>query len=426
MFARAASAATTNLVTPQEIVSQTLAHSHQLRSLQYETRAIEARGDQARAQGLPQLSTDARFARYEGLEDGQFGPRMTIPAVESRYGAGLTVSQPAYTGGRLKSLRELATHQKKATEQERHSAEADLALDALNTYWTWSKAYFMMESLQAAVERMAAHAKDMQNLHDAGLATDNESLSTEVQLDRTRLRLEESRRRVQLATARLAYLTGHPLLEKQQPQPAQASGDATLPGETELLETARRQRHEPEAHTWEIRAAETQIDVQRAENRPQVSMIARYEMSRPNQMNIPPQDKWQDDAYVGISVTWNLFDWGLTKAKVAEAAARAEQARLRAQQTEDAITYEVRQARIQLQDAWQRLVVAERAEKSARRNLEVASDLWRSGLSRHSDVLDAHAQLTDTQYEIIAARADVELARAAVDHAAGRLNTTLR
>jgi outer membrane protein TolC len=63
--------------------------------------------------------------------------------------------------------------------------------------------------------------------------------------------------------------------------------------------------------------------------------------------------------------------------------------------------------------------VAQRVETSARRNLAAATDLWRNGLARHADVLDAHAQLTDAQYALMAARADLELALAALDHATG-------
>ena len=66
--------------------------------------------------------------------------------------------------------------------------------------------------------------------------------------------------------------------------------------------------------------------------------------------------------------------------------------------------------------------VAERAGGSAARNLQSATDLWQNGLARHSDVLDADAQLTDAQYEKVAACADVARAEAAYRHAVGILS----
>jgi outer membrane protein TolC len=348
------------------------------------------------------------------------GP-VNIPAIENRYGVGLNIIQSAYTGGRIKGLKDSAGLQKQLARHEQRSATADLVLQALAAYWNWSKAYYALDSLRAAVVRMEAHAQNMRNLHQAGLATENDALATEVLLDRTRLRREDANRRVEAAAARLAYLTGQRLPENSQPQQALARINASVSPEADLLHTARFNRAERDASETQAKLAEIHINVSKAELYPQVSLVARYEQGNPNMNIFPPRDRWKDDAFAGINVSWNIFDWGLTKAKVGEATARAEQARLKTAQIDDQIALEVREARISLQDALARLTVAERVETSAQRNLKAATDLWQNGLARHSDVLDAHAQLTDTQFEIIAARTDVVLAEAALGHAIGRL-----
>ena len=168
-----------------------------------------------------------------------------------------------------------------------------------------------------------------------------------------------------------------------------------------------------------MRAAEEKIEAVRADNRPQFAVAARYEQLRPNMLNIPPADEWNYDTFVGVTVSWNLFDSGLTRAKVAEAAARREQARQRQQQATDQVALEVRAARVELANANERLAVSLRAAESARRSLKVADDLWKNGLTRHVELLDAHAQLTGAEFQAVAARADVELATAALDHATG-------
>jgi outer membrane protein TolC len=65
--------------------------------------------------------------------------------------------------------------------------------------------------------------------------------------------------------------------------------------------------------------------------------------------------------------------------------------------------------------------VAARAAQSAQRSVTTATDLWNNGLAAHADVLDAHSQLTDAQFECIAAAADAALATAALEHAVGAL-----
>ena len=225
-----------------------------------------------------------------------------------------------------------------------------------------------------------------------------------------------------LLKERIIFLTGQPLAANCQPEKTAATVPPP-PAEEVLLQAAQTGRPEHAARQSEVQAAEAQVKVTRADYYPQVSLVARYEEGRPNLNNIPPVDKWQDDAYAGVAVSWNLFDWGLRKGRVAEAKARSEQARLRLGETDDLIVLEVREARINVQDVRQRLEVAERAQRSAQRNLEAATDLWQNGLNRHSDVLDALGQLTDTEYEVTTARADLALAQAALDHAVGRLGT---
>lgn len=407
------------VLAPGLVVSNALAHSQRLKILGQDTAVAEARALQARAMGRPSLGVDARSQWYVGLEDASLGPQLQLPAIEDRYSMGAGLTQPAYTGGRLTGLREAARHQKDAAMQDRKGAMADVTYQALSAYWTWAKAFQARTSIEAAVARMAAHSVDMENLRQSGLATENDTLATEVLLDKTRLRREESRRRAEVAAARITFLTGQPLPEGAVPEEA-AAPPQTFPVESELLALAQAHRAERAAGLAQSRQATAQVKTARADALPQVSLIARYEVANPNQYFFPPRDEWNHDAFAGIAVSWNLFDWGLTRAKVAEAQGRANQARLRNEQVDDQIALEVREARINAEDAAARLAVAERAEGSAQRNLKAATDLWQNGLSRHAEVLDAHAQLTDAQYEIIAARADVALTQAALEHAVGR------
>ncbi len=411
------------MVAPEEIVSAAVSHSYALRLADQDITAAASQQAQSRAQTLPRLSADARATRYSGLEGTSFGPLFAIPAIDNWYGAGVGLSQPAYTGGRLKSQRESAALQRLAAKETRRGAEADLTLDALTAYWNWSMAYYGVGSLADAVARTKAHAVDMRHLHAAGLATDNDALATEVLLDQTRLRLEEAQRQVEVARARIAYLTGREVPTNGCPLKATAAGDLPLAAEPALMQTAQSNRAERAASQLQAQSAEAQVKVRRAELLPQVALTARYEQARPNLLDIPPQDRWLGDASVGVTLSWNLFDWGLTRAKVSEARARAEQARLRQHQVEDQIVLEVREARINLENARQRIRVADRVTQSAQRNLRSATDLWQNGLARHADVLDAHAQLTNAEFERLAARAELALARATLDHAVGRLRS---
>ena len=299
------------LLSPPQVVREAVAHSHRLKALDQEIEAAGARNTQAKAQGLPLLTADAQATHYTGLEDSALGPLLVIPFIEDRYGAGVTVVQSLYTGGRITSQRQIADHQQSAARHERQGAEADLVLEALTAYWNWSKAFYSVEAIKAAVARMESHARDMRNLQKAGLATDNDALATEVAMDQTRLRLQEARRRVEVAVARISFLTGHSMAAACLPEKAVVPPNLDVPAEATLMDAAHENRAERAARVMEAKAAHAQVQATRAAYAPQVSLIARYEQARPNIMNIPPEDKWQDDAFIGVTLSWSLFDWGL-------------------------------------------------------------------------------------------------------------------
>ena len=414
----AVQAAATNVVVPDDVVAAALAHSPELHSAAKQVEAAAARERAARAGQYPSVALDLRASRYAGLEEASLGPGIVIPEIDNRFSAAVILSQPLYTGERITSLQRSTAWQRAAAGAQRRSTETTLRLQALRAYWDWSKSFFQADSLRASVARVEAHAADMHNLHEAGLATDNDALATDVLLDQTRLRLEDAQARIDLARARIGFLTGcEPAPDAMPLQPAPAA--PAVPDEADALAAAHTNRPERAAQAADLQAAAAQAQAVAADRRPQVFLRAGYEQAQPNPYFFPPAEQWDDDAFAGVVVSWTIFDAGLDRAHLAEAHARVDQARLRLQAVDDEIALDVKAGRIALANALRRVPVAEHAEQSARRNIESATDLWDSGLARHADVLDAQASLIDAQYQTIAARADVALARAELEFALG-------
>ncbi len=403
-------------VTPEELARQAQEHSRQLQSLDLEAEAAGARVDQARSAGLPSLDAAAQAGHYEGLHDAALGPAVSIPAIQDRYAASLAVTQPLYTGGRITAQRAGARFGLQAVRECRRASEADVRFAALTAYWNWSKAFHAMRVHEAAVRRLEAHLGDMRNRFKAGTATANELLSAEVQLNRAQLRRQEAGSRIDVARARIGFLTGRePAADDV---PLAASPDAAEHGGVSAA--AGQERGEVAALRLEAAAAGERVKVARAERSPQLSVIARYEQARPNGLNFPPSDSWRGDGYIGIGVTWNLWDWGGRRAREREASALEARARLEIVRAEEGVRLEEREADIGIQDAVARIRVAVRNEASARRNLQAAVELWKNGMSRHAELLDAYAQLADAEYEVVSTRTDLLLAHAALEHATGR------
>ena len=408
-------------VGADQILADALAHSLSVKAAEQERFATDARRVQADAKGLPSLDVDMRAGRFNGLEDSSLGPTLTLPAIEGRYAAGIVLTQPLFTGGQITHQKQSATFQQQAAAARVQSTTADVALQTLQTYWAWSKSFHVLASLQSALARIDAHAVDMRNLEQSGLATVNDRLATEVLRDQTSLKLQEASRATALARARIAFLTGFELPDAAVPDNPAVAESVAVPEEHALLVDAVTNRAECVVRRKEFESADEGVGATRAGYVPKLYLTAHYEQMRPNSYFFPPEDRWNDDAFAGVVMTWNIFDSGLTRAAVKEAEAKRQTASLMLAQTEELITLQVKESRINLQNALDRCGVAVHAENSAAQNLKTVTDQWQNGLSRHSEVLDAHARLTQAQYDVIAARADAALARSALDHAVGRL-----
>ncbi|MFH1022672.1 MAG: TolC family protein [Planctomycetota bacterium] len=409
------------LVTPEETTADAIRHSPTLKAAGETVGAAAARTAQGNAAGYPVITVEARALHYENLEDSSLGPGVFIPAIENRYQGAVTLTQPLFTGGRISGDRRSASLLEEASRHRRTAAASDVALGALAAYWNWSKAFFAVDSLKAARTRMESHGADMARFRQNGMAIENDVLATDVRVRESRLRLDEGIRRESLTRARLAFLTGRTYPPEAAPVRPESPAGADIPPETELLLAGRSGRPEISARRAEIEAAENQTRARRGERLPQIYVTARAETARPNSLFFPPRDRWENDVYAGLAVSWNLFDGGLARAREEEARRRAAEARLRQETTKEEITLTIREARIALEDALGRASLAEDIRKSAASHVETARREWRNGVVRNTEVLDALAALAEAELATLGARADAVYARAALDHATGRL-----
>jgi len=401
------------------IISNTLARSRTLLAARYEVDIARAVAGQAGAAALPSVDLRGSAARYSGLTDSSLGA-LTLPAIEDRYSISAGVSQPLFTGGKIMKLRRAARLSGDAAESRLEETESDVVLQAVAAYWNWSKAVHSTAALGTAVARMEAHSADTRNLLAAGMATENDSLAADVLLEQTRLRLQESIDAARTAKVRLRFITGMELAGDDTPvKPAKLAGQQLLEAET-MIAQALGNRAAPQAAKLEADAATARAAAARADFYPQVQLGARYEQSQPNPLFFPPAEEVNDDYFAGVTATWSLIDWGMTRNKAREAAARQQQAALRYQDAVERVRLDVEEARIAMENAVEREKVADRAEQSATRNLQLVENMWTNGLARHSEVLDAQSRMTDAQYQLVSARADGCLADAALRHAVGR------
>src|SRR5215831_3024291 len=100
-------------------------------------------------------------------------------------------------------------------------------------------------------------------------------------------------------------------------------------------------------------------------------------------------------ANVGVTVSWEFFDWGRKKHELAEIDNTIEQAKNGLKETEDQVLVEVGDKLRKLQLSNQALRVAKLAEDSAKENLRVSTGQYKFQAVMLSDVLKSQASLAE-------------------------------
>lgn len=114
------------------------------------------------------------------------------------------------------------------------------------------------------------------------------------------------------------------------------------------------------------------------------------------------------DWTLGMGLTWPLFDGGDREATRSERQAMARAAALELRNRERAVATDVAATRVQLESRQASLTQAEVAVRAARRNASEAGELYRRGLIRALEAVDANVQLFEAEVE----RAGAEFALA--------------
>jgi outer membrane protein TolC len=192
--------------------------------------------------------------------------------------------------------------------------------------------------------------------------------------------------------------------------------------ETSLMDTdlaaartrALEQRPEIREARLQVQQAELDKRVKKSEYIPDVSAAFTYASPRNFDEFIP-----KNFAAVGVSVNWEVFDWGRKKHQLAEKQKTIEQANNSLRDAESNVMIEVGARMRDLQQAGQALRVAKLKQETARENMRVSMNKYKLESALFSDVLQTQATLADVDYQYQQALMAFWTARAEYEKAIG-------
>ncbi|NLG84231.1 MAG: TolC family protein [Firmicutes bacterium] len=418
--------ATVPELTLKQCINLALANNALVQAAQLQKDAAEARVTEAKASLLPRFSAAANYLKmnegtpipvgvvYDPTTNQFFLQTMEGPAenVELR----LSANQPLYTGGALRAGVAAANWAARAAEADLETRRQEVALQVATAYYGLLTAARLVRVNEEALANAEAHLEVVKVLFEAGTVLKTDLLRTEVAVGQARQDLIRARHALEMARLNLVTLVGLPVEAKPQLAEVSPAKVGPLPDLADCLKIAYANRPELMAVKAQLEAARAALAQTKAGYLPAVSLAA--VQSRRGSEPSDLEHSWT----VTLNASLNLFDWGVTRARVRQAEDNVRMLELRLKSLEDRIYLEVNQAYQAVREAEERLPLAETMLKQAVENLALTQVRYEAGLATTLDVLDGQVLVTKTETAQVQAVYDYQLARARLAKAMGQVD----
>jgi len=391
----------------------------------------EARAGEAESVLLPSLQV---VAGYQRIQEGTFRlygidiPGLTPPSVVAdNVTLRVGLQQPLFTGFRLRNQARAAEFRADAASLEEGMTEENVELAIASSYWLLYQTLRVEEAVNENVTRLRSYREDTQRLLETGLATRNDALKVEVQLQSALLTQIDARNDVVLARMTLNNAMGRPLtvplVPVSEPEDATAADTlmvlVALHQDSLLAERAQAERKDLQASAALAEAARSSASAVRGGYWPQLQLYANYAYLHPNQRYQPVIPEFLGSWDVGVNLSFDLWNWGRTarQAEVADAGVR--QAEESYAQLRDDVALEVHRAALTVRRAQEKLGVAQLGVEQAEENRRMASDRYKNGLATAADLLDAEVALVQARTSLTGAQVEYALAKSRLERAVG-------
>jgi len=405
-------------LTMAAAIEAALSHNPQLAIEAENIVAAEARATADSKLRLPLLNMKANLMIWDRPIVADLGPDLGKITIRDRVTGtvDVSVSQPlsgALVIGKLVARDHAATEASRAT---RDGLRIDIAYQTAEAYLGALQARTLGQVAQATLQQLDGDLQHAKVLLAAGTLQQVDVLRLEAERARIEQQGLQADTNALGARRRLALLLGLPdgtelaLVDIDTAPPA-------LPWtEDEAVARARRDRADARVAEANSHAAELGVEVTRANYFPTVSLLGVYSHTITATFGSAA-----DSAYLGVSLDWNLWDWGKRAAEVEGARAVSRQARLSQVAVADQIAVDAR-AR------WQAARIAQATLEVTARGLAAAVEAQRLQAARFAhgaattiEVLDAETALANAQSQAAIARYQYLVAWMALSRAVGSL-----
>lgn len=418
--------AQTDSYSLQEIIQLGIQNSKTLKISDAKLLSASAKVNEINSQRFPQLKFNASYMRLSDVPPFEISmsflpnPIRIQDAILNSYNFKLSLQQPIFTGFKLSSLNSAANYNLESSELDYSKEINEETFKIISAFWNVYKIDNANKILEENLKSLESHINDSRNFLENDLITKNDLLKLEVQKSTVELKKIEAENSLEIAKALLNKTIGNDLSDK-----IEINTDEIIFSEinldfNNLLSEAKSNRLEIQSLSKKLSAGKEQLTASKSGWYPSIFLISDFYYSRPNQRIFPQKDQFDDTWDVGISLSWDIWNWGYNSSQSQQAESNLIQLETTKAQIEDAIEIEVYNTFLQFQSVIKKVELNKLTLEQTEENYRITNDKYLVQLVGSTDLIDAETSLYSAKTELLNSLIDYELAKIKLDKVVGK------
>ncbi|WP_372648420.1 TolC family protein [Draconibacterium sp.] len=431
------------VMTLDDCREQAVAFNKELKNAALQNREAQVNQEVARTAYLPSVGFSSSLMHRPGM-DGINMPGYFLPTADSEEAAlngdfsgtsdvwspginidlgsltlinsGFEVTQAIYAGGKIRYANQQADAGVSIADMALNMKYSEVIEQTDQAFWQVATVEENIKIAEEYIKMLTELEDQMTAMYEVGLQPASEKLRVTVQKNEADLNLIKARNGLKVAKMYLNQILGQPLDTEIQIS-HDANPEVKLFNLEDGLLQAGSKRNELKILEKQKEISELDAKITRADYLPTVGVSTQY------------TSYWVKDLYEEIDfqpmlaaqVSIPIFQWGQGKKKQRAAQLKVQQAETDLQHTNDLINLEVMQVKVQVEEAYESILLAQKSVAEAEESMNETKASFEVGLNTTTDMLNAQAQWVQAKAQLTQTIASFEVLKTRWQSVTGNL-----
>ena len=327
-----------------------------------------------------------------------------IAGTDQYYSHNITLSQPIYVGGAIKSGIKIGKESLNLAQLTLDKTKKDVILNTVQAYINVYDAESILEVYKLSKEALEENLKEQKAKYELRMVTKPEYLESERSVKAMEANIISQQSTVEINKETLGNLIG---MEGSEIEIVPFGVNEVFTKSVNLKEDLEKLKTENTEYQMKLRNREIykeNINIEKADLRPSVAGTVTYG-TLSNQSKLSDMIKGENyNGMIGVTFKWNLFDWGAKKLEVKKAEKSYEVSGLEAEQT-------LADLKVSLKNVYYKIQSLEKSLDALKVALETAEETYNLEVERYNyrlitlnDLLTAESNLRQARTNYLSSR----------------------